>query len=187
MRLLKNLFGRWERATSSVRGRKREMISLVVLSSSYVELTLDTLRERLDQSYPGHFLPPRERGTFVIDGNEPGAEFLIQSDIPDAAGMFLLHSVPGPYTAFSDFAEHIADASLRRLAEAQTCWLSVDLIQPYATETEEEAYRFIGSALAQLAPRDAAVLVHPSRLITIAFNDQVRRELASGGQIFGTA
>jgi hypothetical protein len=185
MGLLKRLFGHWMGATGSLHARDHAMTSLVVLSTCYVELTLDTLRQRLDQAYPGYFLPPRERGTFIIDGNEPGVEFLIQSDIPDAAGMFLLHSVPGPYTAFSDFAEHIADASLRRLAEAQTCWLSVDLVHRHTTA--EEAYRFIGGALAQLAPGDAAVLVHPSRLVAIEFNDQVRRELASGGQIFGTA
>jgi hypothetical protein len=71
------------------------------------------------------------------------------------------------------------------LAQAQTCWLSVDLI--HRDVIEEEAYRFIGGVLAQLAPPHAAVLVHPSRLIAIAFNDQVRRELATGGQIFGTA
>jgi hypothetical protein len=176
--LLNSLLGRGTDAD-------HEMISLVVLSSSYVELTLDTLRHRLDQAFPGYFLPPRERGTFVIDGNEPGVEFLIQSDIPDARGMFLLHNVPGPYAAFSDFAAHIADASLRELAEAQTCWLSIDLM--HRQTPAEEAYRFIGRALAQLAPPDAAVLVHPSRLITVAFNDDVRRQLASGGQVFGTA
>jgi hypothetical protein len=125
-----------------------------------------------------------ERGTFVVEGNEPGVEFLVQSDIPDARGMFLLHNVPGPYTAFSDFAAHITDASLRNLAAAQTCWLSVDLM--HRQTPEEEAYRFIGGALAQLAPPDAAALVHPSRLITLAVNDEVRRQLASGGNVFDT-
>jgi hypothetical protein len=185
MRFLQNLFRRRKRATSSLHFRDREMISLVVLSNSYVELTLETLRASLDQIYPGYFLPPREKGTFVIDGNEPGLEFLIQSDISGAAGMFLLYSVPGPYTAFSDFAGHIADAPLRRLAEAQTCWPSVDLLGREGSD-EDEAYRFIASVLAQLAPRDAAALVHPSRLTTIAFDDRLRRELASGGEIFGT-
>jgi hypothetical protein len=183
MRLLETLFGR--RRAASQRARDREMISLVVLSNSYVELTLDVLREQLDQIYPGYFLPPRERGTFVVEGSVDSAEFLIQSDIPGAAGMFLLHSVPGPFSAVSNFAAHIADASLRQLAEAQTCWLSVLLM--HRDVSPQEAYRFIGSVLAQLAPADAAALVHPSRLITVAFDDQVRRELASGGQVFGTA
>jgi hypothetical protein len=186
MRLLETLFGR--RRAASQRARDREMISLVVLSNSYVEFTLDALREQLDQIYPGYCLPPRERGTFVVEGNLDGAEFLIQSDIPGAAGMFLLHSVPGPYTIFSDFAAHIADASLRQLAEAQTCWLSVFLMhRDTPTESTEDAYRFISSVLAQLAPTDTAALVHPSRLITIAFTEEVRRTLASGGQVFGTA
>src|SRR5713226_2044823 len=99
-----------------------EMVSWVVLSNSYVELTADALRANLDQLYPGQFLPPREQGNFVVDGNVPGAEFLIQSSVPGAAGLFLLYSVPGPYTAFSDFADHIEDASLRELAQAQECW-----------------------------------------------------------------
>jgi hypothetical protein len=162
-----------------------EMMSLVVLSKSHVELTLDTLRDGLDQIYPGQFLPPREQGNFVMDGSVPGAEFLIQSSISGASGMFLLHNVPGPYTEFSNFADHIADASLRQLAEQQTCWLSVDLIRQY--NSEEDAYRLIGSVLAKFSPRDAAALVHPSRLVTIGFNDDVRRQLASGGQPFGTA
>jgi len=163
----------------------RDIISLVVLSNSYVELTLDTLRGHLEELYPGRFLPPREKGTFVVASNVPDTPFLIQSDIPEAAGTFLLHSVPGPYTAFSDFAEHITDAGLRQLAQAQTCWLSVDLI--HRDTTEAEAYRFIGSVLAELAPRDAAALVHPSRRLTIAFDDQVRRALANGGQVFGAS
>jgi hypothetical protein len=182
MRFLQDLFGRRKKAT--LPRQRRDMISLVVLSNSYVELTLGTLREHLEQVYPGRFLPPREKGTFVVEGNIPDTPFLIQSDIPGAAGSFLLHSVPGPYTAFSDFAEHIGDASLRRLAQAQSCWLSVDLI--HRNTTDAEAYRFIGSVLAELAPRDAAALVHPSRLLTIAFDDRVRRALANGGQVFGS-
>jgi hypothetical protein len=182
MRFLQDLFGRRKKAMPP--RQRRDMISLVVLSNSYVEVTLDTLREHLEQVYPGRFLPPREKGTFVVEGNIPDTPFLIQSDIPGAAGSFLLHSVPGPYTMFSDFAAHISNFSLRRLAQAQCCWLSVDLI--HHDTTEGEAYRFIGSVLAKLAPRDAAAVVHPSRLVTIAFDDEVRRKLANGGQVFGT-
>ena len=185
MEFLKKLFARVSEPTMSLHQRGRDMVGLVVLSNSYVELTLASLRERLDRVYPGYFVPPRQQGTFVIDGNAPNVEFLIQSAIPGAAGMFFLHTVPGPYTEFSDFAEHIADDSLRQLAQAQACWLSADLVHQHTTA--EEAYRFIGGALAELAPEDAAVLVHPSRLTTIPFDDRVRRELASGGAIFGTA
>jgi hypothetical protein len=161
----------------------REMISLVVLSGSYVEITLDSLRESMEETFPGSFLPPRDQGTFIVDGPVPGVQFLIQSDIPGAAGMFMLQSVPGPYTEFSDFAEHIADASLRRLAEAQSCWLSIDLLHLYTSE--QDAYRFIGRALARLAPPDAAALVQPARPVTVAFNDQVRSALASGDNLLG--
>src|SRR5437879_5359415 len=120
-----------------------DMVSLVVLSNSFVELTLESLRESLDQIYPGHFLPPREQGSFVVEGNLPGGEFFIKSDVPGANGLFLLNTVPGPYTIFSDFADYIADPPLRRLAEDQTCWLSVDLA--HELTTEQEAYRFIGA------------------------------------------
>ena len=37
------------------------MVSWVVLCSSFVELTADSLRANLDQLYPGQFLPPREQ------------------------------------------------------------------------------------------------------------------------------
>jgi hypothetical protein len=127
-----------------------EMVSWVVLCSSFVELTADSLRANLDQLYPGQFLPPREQGNFVVDGNIPGGEFMIQCSVPGAAGLFLLYSVPGPYTAFSDFADHIEDASLRELARTQECWLSVDLA--HAHSTDADGYRFIGQVLAKLAP-----------------------------------
>ncbi len=181
MQWLKDLFRRRQKPAR----QRRDLVSLVVLSNSHVELTLDSLRGHLDAIYPGQFLPPREKGTFVVEGSIPDTPFLIQSDIPGARGSFLLHSVPAPYTMFSDFAAHISDPSLRHLAQAQSCWLSVDLI--HRGEMEEEAYRFIGSVLARLAPKDAAAVVHPSRLVTIAFDDEVRRKLASGGQVFGDA
>ena len=157
--------------------QKREMVSWVVLSNTPVELTIDRLREKLDELYPGQFLPPRKEGNFVIDGTMPG-QFLIHSNLAGAAGLFLLNSVPGPYTDVSDFALAINDRSLRRTAHAQCCWLSVDLIHRHTTN--EDAYRFIGRVLAKLAPNDAAALVHPSSLVTIPFSDDVRRRLASG-------
>jgi hypothetical protein len=162
-----------------------DAVSLVVLSNTYVELTLDSLRENLDQLYPGYFLPPREQGSFVVEGSVPEVEFLIKSDVPNAKGVFLLFAVPGPYTLFSNFIDHVADPVLRRLAEGQTCWLSVDLVGEVTTM--QEAYRFIGSVLAHLAPSDSGALVHPSKLVTIAFDEEVRRRLASGGDIFGTS
>ena len=157
------------------------MVSWVVLSNSYVELTTDMLRAKLDESFPGEFLPERHQASFIVDGPVERAQFLIQSRVASAAGTFMLTSVPRPYTRFSRFATFIKDRKIRRHARAQRSWLSIDLIGKHTTE--EDAYRFIGRALAALAPRDTAYLVHPTRRITIAFDDAVRRRLASGEQM----
>ena len=154
------------------------MIGWVVLSQSFVELTEESLRAQLDRLYPGEFMPARERGTFVVGGPATDVQFLINSAIAGAAGMFLLQSVPGPYTEFSLFADHIHDDALRRLAIAQQAWLGLERING---ENEDDAYRFIGKVLATLAPDDAAVLVHPSRLTSFPFGAEMRQELANGG------
>ena len=154
------------------------MVSWVILSKSYVSLNLDKLRFILDEVFPGEFVPQREQGSFVIEGPVERAQFLIQSRVAGAAGMFMLNSVPGPYTMFSDFVRHIEDRKVARAAAALQNWLSIDLVAKHTTE--EDAYRFIGRALAVLAPRDTAYLVHPTRRTVIAFDDDVRRKLASG-------
>lgn len=155
------------------------MVGWVVLSNTWVELTEATLRARLDRLYPGEFLPPRPHGTFVVEGPVAGAQFLITSAIAGATGMFMLHSVPGPYTEFSRFAEHIRDAALHRIAVAQQAWLGLDRVHG---DNDDEAYRFIGKVLAELAPADAAALVHPERLTTLGFDAEVRRKLANGSR-----
>jgi hypothetical protein len=99
--------------------------------------------------------------------------------------MFMLLTCPGPYTLFSDFADHIADPDLCDLAKEQTCWFSIDSIA--GDKTDEEAYRFIGTVLAHLAPPDAAVLVLPGKSISAVFDSELRRRLASGGDVFGIA
>lgn len=154
------------------------MVSWVILSESYVSLNLDKLRFILDEAFPGEFVPQREQGSFVIEGPVVRAQFLIQSRVAGAAGMFMLNSIPGPYAMFSDFVRHIEDQKTRRAAAALQNWLSIDLMAKHTTD--EDAYRFIGRALATLAPRDAAFLVHPTRRIVITFDDDVRRKLASG-------
>jgi hypothetical protein len=166
-----------ESAASSGPAAKRKMISLVVLSDEYVELTADSLSKKLNELYPGKFWPPQQQANFVVDG-PTGGQFLIKSTIAGAAGLFMLLSVPGPYTEFSDFARFITDPALRRKAEAQHCWLSVDLVGKIASE--EDAYRFIGAALAKLAPKDASVLVRPEDNATILFDEEVRGRLAGG-------
>jgi hypothetical protein len=153
------------------------MIGWVVLSESWVELTEETLRAQLDRLYPGEFLPPRERGTFVVAGAVDDIQFLVNSAIAGATGLFMLQSVPGPYTEFSPFAGHIQDAALRRIAIAQQAWLGLERIGGH---NEDDAYRFIGKVLVALAPDDAAVLVHPSRLTSFPFDAALRRNLANG-------
>lgn len=157
------------------------MVSWVVLSKSYVVLDADKLRAKLDEAFPGEFVPQRDQGSFVVEGPVERAQFLIQSRVANAAGTFMLNSVPGPYTEFSDFARFIKDRTIRRQARAQRSWLSIDLIAKHTTE--DDAYRFIGRALAALAPRDAAYLVHPTRRVVIAFDDDIRRRLASGEHV----
>jgi hypothetical protein len=160
------------------------MVSLVVLSQSSPDLTLEGVQVLLDSLYPGQFLPPRDEGNFILDGAVPGAIYMIQCTVPGSSGIFMLHNVPGPYTEFSDFVGHVDDPELRDLAVRQSSWMSVDLTHAYGTE--EDAYRFIGGVLAQLAPADSAVLLHPSRLTSIRFDENIRRQLAAGGQPFGT-
>jgi hypothetical protein len=169
--------GAGDNGPTSASPAPHDMVSWVVLSNSYVKLDVDSLRAALNEAFPGEFLPD-QRGSFVIDGTVSAAEFLIQSRVKGAAGTFLLISVPGPYTAFSNFADAIEDEDVRRQASAQKNWLAVDLIGRQTAESE--AYRFIGIALAKLAPSDAAYLVHPTRPIVRAFKDDLRRRLAAG-------
>jgi hypothetical protein len=156
---------------------RREMISLVALANSYVDLDVHSLSKALDELYPGKFIPLEQQANFVVGGRIPG-QFLVKSTIPGAAGMFMVQSVPGPYTEFSDFARFITDAALRRKAQAQQCWLSIDLIHMFTTK--DEAYRFIASALAKLAPADAAVVVRPENNSATPFTAEVRSKLVAG-------
>lgn len=156
---------------------RREMISLVALSGSYVDLNVQSLSKALDELYPGKFVPLEQQANFVVGGPVPG-QFLVKSTIPGAAGMFMVQSVPAPYTEFSDFARFIADPSLRRKAQAQQCWLSIDLV--HMMTNKGEAYRFIATALAKLAPADAAVLVMPENNSAVVFTAELRSQLAGG-------
>ena len=165
---------------ATAQGARREMIGWVVLFDSDVGFTENSLRAELDRLWPGQFLPQRDNGGFVVEGNPPGAQFMIKSALPGASGVFLLHNVPAPYSEFSDMVERIPDASLREIAKAQACWMSIDRI---SQSDEVEAYTFIGRVLARLAPPDAAVLLHPSRGTAVRFTKDVRRKLAENGQL----
>ena len=118
MNLLERLLGR----PAPRRPDPRAMVSLVVLFSSYEELTCDLVRERLDRAFPGWFIPPREKGTFVVDGVPPGMQFFVNSALPGAGGTFLLFNVPGPYSDVSGYAKLIKDKDMRASALAQRQW-----------------------------------------------------------------
>jgi|SRR5579872_4298191 len=62
-----------------------DMVSLVALAHTHTKLTFTTLRDGLDKLYPGQFLPPREKGNFVVEGPVPEFQFAIQCTIPGAA------------------------------------------------------------------------------------------------------
>lgn len=146
MGLLDRLFGRKDSETAKQKHGARDMVSLVVLSQSCPDLTLESVRNTLDAVFPGQFLPPREEGNFVIDGAVPGATYMIQCTIENASGVFMLHNVPGPYSEFSDFLKHLS-GPLRALALEQPCWMSVDLMHAYGSK--EDGYRFVGPVLAR--------------------------------------
>jgi hypothetical protein len=180
MDFLKRLFGF---GSASPRA-EREVVSWMVLSNTPVDLDADSLRAALDAIYPGEFLPANDH-SYVIHGVIPDAQFLIQSNVAGAEGMFFLNTMPCPYADFSDFARSIEDPDFRALAESQQAWLSIDAMHIHTTEAN--AYRFIGAALTKLAPADAAVLVHPPKQIAIRLDDETRRRLANGLEPNGLA
>lgn len=162
---------------------QHKMVSWVVLTGRYTDFGIDEVRQKLDEVYPGQFLPPRQKGNFVVTGPSPG-QFMIVSNIPGAAGFFLLNNIPKPYADVSEFAEVISDRSILSRVAKQCCWLSVDLI--HRTTTEEEGYRFIEQVLAKIAPADAAFLVDPDNGATIAFDDSMRSRFVSGEPILSS-
>ncbi len=156
---------------------KPPMISLVALSNTYTEFDTGIVSRKLDELYPGKFLPPKQQANFVVGGPSP-KPLLIKSTMPGRSGLFMLLSVPGPYTAFSDFAGFIADPAFRRQAEAQAAWFSIDRIGKIGSD--EDAYRFIAAALIKLAPADAVIVVKPETRAALVLDDALRRRLAEG-------
>jgi len=164
-------------ACAQTPGEPRETVARVLLTNTFVDLTIDSLRQKLEELYPGQFVPPHIKGSFVVKGRTPG-QFVIQSNVAGASGVFLLNSASRPYRDFSTFTEAIADGPLRRKVEAQCCWLSIDLAFDIANQAA--AYRFIEQVLAKLAPSDAAFVVDPQKHITVVFDDELRRRFAGG-------
>jgi hypothetical protein len=180
MKIFSSLFG--QTRSPILYPRKQEKIGLVALSRSCREFTLDELSAEMETAFPGHFLPLRAEGSFVVGDAADFPQFLIKSAIPGMGGLCMLQSVPTPYTLFSDFANHIEDTVLRRLAEAQPSWLALDPISQWSSD--EGCYRFLAKALARLAPDDAAVLVHPWRSQSVPLTSDMRRRLQQGDWVF---
>ncbi len=179
MGFLDRFFGKKTKAGAHTSFDGRQMTSLVVLSKSRANLTLDSLRETLDSIWPGEFLPPKDSGNFVVAGPVKGAMFMVVCNIPGYAGGFMIHSVPASYDGYSDFKQCIKDAELIQIVNTHRSWLSVDRIMPQGTE--EEHYRFIGVLLSRIAPEDSVAVVHPTKLLTIRFTEEVRTSLSLDG------
>jgi hypothetical protein len=167
----------WTAAHAQAPGDKRPMISLVALSNSYTEFDTGTVSRKLDELYPGKFLPPNQQENFVVGGPSP-KPLLIKSTMPGRAGMFMLLSAAAPYTEFSDFARFITDTGFRRKAETQAAWFSIDRIGKIGSS--DDAYRFIAAALIKLAPDDAVIVVKPETRAAMVLDDALRRQLAEG-------
>jgi hypothetical protein len=167
----------WSAVYAQTSDEPPEVVSRVLLTNTFVDLNVDSLRQRLEELYPGQFMPPHIKGSFVVKGRTLG-QFVIQSNVAGASGVFLLNSASRPYRDFSTFTDAIADGPLRRKVEAQCCWLSVDLA--FDIPNKAAAYRFIEQVLAKLAPPDAAFLVDPQKHITVVFDDELRRRFAGG-------
>jgi len=69
------------------------------------------------------------------------------------------------------------DQRLQDLVRNHKAWISVDLIAPIGAT--EDAYRFIGKALAKMAPEDSVALVHPQTNAMVPFDSETRSKLQS--------
>ncbi|RAI39209.1 hypothetical protein [Rhodoplanes roseus] len=157
------------------------MVMLVALSRTHVPPRALHLRPALAETFPGHFRPHGEDGSFVIDGPEVAEQAIVKSLVPGAAGFFTIHSAHGRYSDVSKAPGRIADPALQRLAMAQTCWLSIDFVHTWGPTTE--AYRFIARAMARLAPADTAVLLRPPTQGAAAFDEPLRKRLAAAEDV----
>jgi hypothetical protein len=155
----------------------------VVLADSPIRFDLDALRQKLEELYPGQFVPPRAKGSFVVAGRVRG-QYIIQSNVGGAAGIFILNSGTEPFAGLSDFTKTIPDGPTRRSVEAQCCWLAISLM--YKARPDAEAFRFVEQALAKLAPPDANFLVDPTKRITVPFDEAMRRSFARGEMILSS-
>lgn len=165
--------------------REFRMISLVALSPSWVEYSLEEMQHQLASMFLGDFTSAQSQSNWVAEGLSGKGSFAIQCMVEGYAGLYIVNSSPGPYSAFSDFLASIEDPDLKKLAAEQPCWLSVDSVRSYSTDAD--AYRFVALLLSAIAPDDTRVLVDPSRGLAREFTPEIRRQLAAGDSSFNLA
>jgi hypothetical protein len=151
------------------------MVSLVVLLRQALRLDRTALQEKLDAVFPGQFVPHNEN-SFVVDGPDQ-TQLMAKSLVASHSGLFFVICRPGAYGDVSSYASHGRDPRLQDLLRQHNAWLSVDLVAPIGGT--EDAYRFIGKALAKLAPDDAVALVHPQTNAMVPFYSETRAKLRS--------
>ena len=154
------------------------LLGLVVLYSGECELSVRVLLERLDGLFAGQFLPARQAGNFVVEGPARGASFLVQSSVEGFSGTFMVNNVLAPYPSLSSAVRYIGRPTLRRTAEKQTSWMSVDLLR--SPQAAGDATRFMAVLVSALAPEQSAVIVNAADYSVSAFTPEVRRLLARG-------
>jgi hypothetical protein len=128
-----------------------------------IEASADALTASLDALFPGHFLPKRDEGSFVISGTI-SQEFVVFSKVPGHDGVFLLHC----YDRAAD-----PDVAAEPPDDAYRSALSIAAMGG----DDEPALRFIGSVLAHLTPRDPAYLINLETEEFIRFDDDVRARM----------
>jgi hypothetical protein len=151
------------------------MVSLVALLRQAVRLDRAALEQKLDAVFPGQFVPQNEN-SFVVDGPDP-TQFMAKSLVASHSGLFFVICRPEAYVDVSSFALNDRDPRLQDLLRQHNAWLSVDQVAPIGGT--EDAYRFIGRALAKLAPDDSVALVHPQTNAMVPFDSETRAKLRS--------
>jgi len=150
-----------------------QMTSLVALLKEPNAVNLDSTRTLLNAVFDGHF-PIKSDDSFVVPGPTP-AQLMIKSVVPGHTGIFFLNAVPSPYNKFSDYEDHLSSSELIALAVQSKAWLSIDTIGLIGSE--EDAYRFIGKALAAVCPSSTLAVLHPTRYSMIAFTEHTPQRL----------
>lgn len=115
------------------------------------------------------------------DGFVAGAGVIFT--IMHAGRMFLINSVPSPYTEDLDkAAEGIADLRIRELFRQHTAWFSCDALGVNAATSEEECldwYRRLGTLFAELLDENCLLIFLPDSSLAFPINEDTEKALRS--------